>query len=189
MKFNEAKVKAIKNLSSPEFTQRIIEEDETMLKHLDIIKKINNSGYLTLESQAGNKKTGINSDTKKSYEIVERAYIAGFMLESKAVDFIKNMGLYTDKNAIFVVSCEDTVYVPSSLDVPLTIQKKNNKIKIHTHTSMVIPKNYWEMYRKSLHINKSEKIVYILCWDYKWERDASGPDGLFTDILKILKMK
>lgn len=69
MKFQEAKAAAIKTLSSPEFKQDIIDEDDTMLKHFNIIKRINNSGFLTIESQAGNKETGINPDTKQRYDI------------------------------------------------------------------------------------------------------------------------
>ncbi len=189
MKFQEAKAAAVKMLSSPEFKQRVIEEDETMLKHFDIIKKINSSGFLTIESQAGNKKTGTNPDTKKRYEIIERAYISGFMLESEAADFIKNMGIHTDKNAVYIAGCADDVYLPSALDTPLTIQKSGRKWEVATHGTMTLPNYVWEMYRKQLHINKSEKIVHIFCWDSKWVRNASGPAGLFTDVLKILKMK
>ena len=35
--------------------------------------------------------------------------------------------------------------------------------------------------------NKNDKIVLILCWDTKWNRNASSVNGLFTDVLKILK--
>ncbi len=189
MKFEDAKGAAVKYLSCDDFKKRCFEEDKTMLKHFNIIKKINSSGFLTIESQAGKKETGINPETKKNYEIIERAYIAGFMLESEAADFVKNMGIHTDKNAVFIAACADDTYIPSALDIPLTLQKKNGKYEVATHGSMVIPHYVWEMYRKQLHINKSEKIVHILCWDTKWNRNASGATGLFTDVLKILKMK
>lgn len=60
MKFKDAIIYAVKNFSSETFINRIKEEDNTMLKHLNILK----------ESQVGN---GPN----------ERAYIMGFMLEFK----------------------------------------------------------------------------------------------------------
>ena len=158
-----------------------------MLKCLSILKKINSYGYITTESQAGRKHSGVSVLDGKPYTIQERAYICGFMLETFAPQFIKNVALYTDKNAIFIPYCEDSVYIPSNLDIPLTITTKDGKIEINTHTSSTLPKAVWESYRKSLHINKTEKIVFICCWDSKWNRNASKNLGLFNDIEKILK--
>jgi hypothetical protein len=45
----------------------------------------------------------------------------------------------------------------------------------------------WEFFRKEANINKTEKIVYVFCWDTKWNRDASNKTGLFTDVYKILR--
>ena len=91
MKFNAAQKKAVTLFNNPEFIKNIKEEDPTMVKHLDILKKINENGYLTKNSQAG----------RKSNEY-ERAYIQGFMMEKDAIIFIKKMNIATDKNAIYV---------------------------------------------------------------------------------------
>ena len=64
MKFNAAQKKAVIKFDDPQFIANIKEEDPTMVKHLDILKKINENGYLTKNSQAG----------RKSNEY-ERAYI------------------------------------------------------------------------------------------------------------------
>lgn len=187
MKFNDAKKRALKMFDSAEFKKRIEDEDNTMLKQLAILRQINSLGFLTLESQAGKKEKGAKSIFDgKPFEIRERAYISGFMREDDAVKFIKNMGIYTDKNAVYVPICSDDIKIPSNLDIPLTITINKEGTQVSTHTSMALPKMAGDFFRKQLKLDKSEKIVYIFCWDSKWLRLASGKDGLFTDIVKIL---
>jgi len=182
MKFKDAVAESVKKLSSSDFIDRVKEEDETMLQHLDILKKINKRGFITTESQAGRKRTG------EGYTIHERAYVSGFMLESNAATFIKDMAVHTDKNAIFVPHCEDSVYIPGKLDIPLTItERKNGKVEVNTHSSSTLPQYVWESFRKEARINKDQKIVLIFCWDSKWDRNASKPSGLFSDVLKMLE--
>jgi hypothetical protein len=200
MSFNKAKEKAVKMLSSDEFKDRVIDEDESMLGHINNLIKINKKGFITTESQGGKKSTG-KTQEGKHYTIQERAFVSGFMLEKKAEDFIKIINTETDKNAMFIPHCEDKVYLPSGLDIPLTITNvagtssrgyrrqsllSGNKNEITTHTSNVLPKTIWEMYRKQAGINKTEKIVYVFCWDTKWNRNASKKNGLFIDIIKHL---
>lgn len=55
MKFNAAQKKAVSMFDNPEFIATIKKEDPTMIKHLDILKQINQYGYLTKNSQAGRK--------------------------------------------------------------------------------------------------------------------------------------
>lgn len=196
MKFKDAVTRATKKFTAGEFIERIREEDDTMLRHLDVLEKINGRGYITTESQAGRKHSGVDATDGRRYQIEERAYVAGFMLEAAAAKFIRNMALFTDKNAVFIPTCEDSIYVPSQLDIPLTITKKaagrdrkpDQQLVVNTHASTALPRSVWEMYRKELHINKGEPIVFIQCWDPKWCRGASGETGLFTDVLRVLKM-
>jgi len=186
MIFSAAIKKALLNLKSKEFRERVILEDETMLNHLINIQTINKKGFITDSSQGGRKTSGIRQDGKK-YIMCERAYITGFMLEKKAEKFIKNINLETDKNAIHIPYCCNNIYLPPILDIPLTTTKiPSNEIKIVTHMSSTIPKKKWDSLRKQLGINKSEKIVYIFCWDTKWNRNASNKNGLFTNIIKQL---
>ena len=181
MKFKEAQKKQVEMFSSPKFIQRIQEEDDSMLKHLPILKEINAHGYLTTESQAGRKSSG------KQYEINERAFCCGFMQENTAVEFLKRINTTTDKNAFFVPYCNNSLYLPSSLDFPVTITKKEGKAEINTHMSSALPESVWNSWRKQVHLNKTEKIVFIQCWDPLWNRNASGANGLFRDILRVLK--
>jgi hypothetical protein len=181
MKFVDAQRAAIANFSSPEFRERIREEDPSMVKNLSILKAINKHGYLTTESQAGRFSRG------QDYEMSERAFLSGFMLEKDAALFIKRMGLYTDKNSIYVPMTGEETYLPSSLDVPLTTVKKAGRRTVQTHMSVARPKSVIEMELKQIKLNKSEKAVFVECWDTHWNRSATGKGGLFTDVLQILK--
>jgi len=185
MKFNDAKLKAVEKFESSKFIQRIHEEDPIMLKHLSILKDINKYGLITTNSQAGYKRKSTNTNTIQ-YEICERAFITGFMLKKDASKFIKNVNILTDKNAVYVPKTDNNVKLPSSLDIPLTITKKNLIIDITTHTSLAYPKSQMEIELKSVNLDDNN-CVFIICWDTKWNRNASSKTGLFTDVLKILQ--
>ncbi len=186
MKFKDAVTYSIEKLSSAEFKERIKDEDATMLKHIPILKEINEHGYITHDSQAGRKHSGNSPSSGHYYEHHERSYIMGFMLESAAAEFLKWMALHTDKNAVYVPACGD-IDTPAALDVPLTVNVGGKTPDVFTKMSTVLPTRIWDFYRKEAHINKSEKIVYIFCWDPLWNRAASGAKGLFTEVLKGLK--
>jgi len=183
MIFKDAQSNAVLKFKSPEFITKISSEDSSMVEHLDILQKINKNGFITIESQAGKKI--INS--KKKFEIHERSYLQGFMLETDAIKFIKNINIFTDKVAVNIPLCENSVRLIPSLDIPLTITKRDDNIIINTHTSMALPKNVWDMYIKEVKLNKNEKVVLLMCWDIKWNRNASSLTGLFTDVLNILE--
>lgn len=187
MKFKDAIKYSVQVFSSPEFVERIKTEDPKMVKHLLILKKINANGFLTTESQGGHKWSGTSVVDGQPTTIIERAYLSGFMLETTAAAFIKNIGLLTDKNAIYVPPCNDNIHLPVSLDIPVTVTKTKHKYVITTHMSVALPQSVWQSYRKQAHINKTEKVVYIQCWDPKWNNNASSSSGLFTDVLRTLK--
>ena len=67
MEFKEAHSMAIHKFDTDDFLTRIREEDDTMLKHLPILKKINEKGLLTTGSQAGSKYKGISIINNKPY--------------------------------------------------------------------------------------------------------------------------
>ena len=175
MKFRATQKNAVSMFDNPEFIANIKDEDSTMVKHLNVLKQINQHGYLTTNSQAGRKIT-------TNIIIYERAYIIGFMMKKDAIEFIKNMNIETDKNAI-QVSINNGVIDPK-LDIPLSIEKIKNKWEVFTHMSPTIPLRILNQERKKLNLDDG---VYIFCWDPKWNRNASSSSGLFTDVLKILK--
>ena len=182
MRFKDAQKSAIEQFDSPEFKKRIVEEDSTMMKQLPLLKEINKLGYLTIESQAGRHSVG------KSYSISERAYMAGFMEQETAAKFIKYISINTDKNAAYVPVCGNYDLVPSKLDIPVTVSvdTKSGLQNIETHLSPVIPLEIDKLQRKQVKLNLTDKSVFIVCWDIKWNRLASGQSGLFTDIIKAL---
>jgi hypothetical protein len=186
MKFKEALKKSVELFDSKEFIELRREEDPTMIKHLPLLQKINKLGFLTENSQAGRFSKGKHYKDGLPYEIHERAYVSGFMLETKAVEFIKHFNLYTDKNVAFVPVCSDTIHLPASLDIPVTYSIHKKITSIDTHMSTALPNSLFEWYKKFLKINKSEKVVYLFCWDTKWDRLASKENGLFKDIIKTL---
>lgn len=174
MKFQDAVNHSVNQFDSTEFIESIQDEDPTMLKSLSLLKEINKLGFITLESQAGDKK-----DT-----MYEKGYIIGFMLQNNAEKFINCFNLCTDKAGVFVAKCNNEVIIPSKLDIPLTFSLKSNKVL--THTSTVLPESVWEMYREEKHIDKSEDIVLVLCWDTHWNRHALQSTGLFTQVRDVL---
>jgi hypothetical protein len=174
MKFEDVKTHRIKMFDTPEFIKRIKDEDILMLKYLPILKKINLYDFITIESQSGVRKN-------------EKSYVIGFIQESKAENFIKNLSINSDKNCLIIYTVDDKFDIPAKFDIPLTIEKKNNEIKVVTHTSTIIPKSLLDMYKKEIKINKSEKVVLLLCFDPKFNRDAKNKDGLFIDVIKSLK--
>jgi hypothetical protein len=171
---------AIHKFDTEDFLTRIKEEDESMLQHLPILKKMNEKGFITTGSQAGRKSGGIN----KPYVTEERAFVEGFMPYKKAVSFLRKMNLYTDKNATNII--DNPKFLKSELDIPLTITMQNNKTNIETHMSLSLPIQILNSYKKEHKINRSENVLYVFCWDPIWNRNASNIDGLFTDILQNL---
>lgn len=186
MKFKDAISAAVKMFSSSDFLERIKNEDETMLRHMKILSQINEMGFITIESQAGNTIHGKRDG--KPYSISERSFVSGFMLQSQAINFIALMATQTDKNAMYIPVVSENAPLPSALDIPVTVTNRAGMNEITTHFSSAIPQSVWTMFRKQAHINKNEKIVFIFCWDSLWNRDASGSTGLFTDVVKILKV-
>jgi len=186
MKFKEARDAAVAMFSDASFAEKIKEEDPLMVKYIPLLQKINKAGFLTTNSQAGHMSKGKHFQTGKPYEMMERAYLQGFMMEADAAKFIKAMSIHTDKNAIFVpvgVSFDD---IPSEFDIPLTITKTNSEIKVETHMSAALPRDLSDFFKKLVHLNKSEKVVFLSCWDTRWGRNAAGKQGLFTEVLKHL---
>jgi hypothetical protein len=177
MKFTDVKKNRIKMFDAPEFIQRIKDEDESMLKYLNILKEINFCGFITLESQAGHYKKS------KNYVHNEKAYIIGFIEESRAEKFIKHLSLNTNKVAFIIHIVNNSYDIPAKFDIPLTTEND----QVVTHMSTIIPQSVFDMYRKEIKINKSEKIILIECIDPVFNRDAKKKDGLFIDVLKTLK--
>jgi hypothetical protein len=186
MKFRQACDAAASNFGEESFAVKIKEEDPLMVKYLPLLQKINKAGFLTTNSQAGHRSKGKHYQTGKPYELTESAYLEGFMLEADAAKFIKAMGIQTDKNAIFRPVCASETDLPPELDIPLTIVKRGSETSVETHSTVGLPKEWSDSFKKMVHLNKSEKVVFIFCWDTHWGRGAAGKNGLFIQVLECL---
>ena len=187
MKFKEAQQYSMEYLSSPSFIERVKEEDPSMLEYLPILRQINKAGMITFNSQAGNKRKGISVLNHKPYVEIERAYLYGWMPESLAEKFILHLGVETDKQAVVVPMVPEGFEDKGKLNIPFTIVIQDGKIENQTHGGYAMNESTWNMLRKESRISKSEKPVMIQCWDPKWNRKASRADGLFSDVLKVLR--
>jgi hypothetical protein len=183
-------------LMSDDFKKRVIEEDETMLKMISPLSKINLMGYLTTQSQQGNIDKFYKQ--KQLHIAKERAFVTGLMEKSLAKKFIQNLNIMTDKCAIAIPILPDkcVVNLPADLDIPLTITTKIKKKQtiVETHMSTAIPKSVVLLELKQIfpQVNFTEflkkgKFVYIFCWDVVWGRLANKNNGLFQSILHVLK--
>ena len=173
--FKIAQKKAVAKFNDQEFIINIKEEEPNMTKHLDILKQINQHGYLTTNSQAGIK--------TENYE--ERAFIIGFMLRKDALHFVDNINMNTDKIALSVVVAD--TYADPKLDIPLTMENKKGIWKSFYHMSTFVPVKHLIREKQKMGLDPNMDILYIFCWDPKWNRNASSNTGLITDVLKILK--
>jgi hypothetical protein len=187
MKFSDALIRTAELLGSAEFKERAMGEDPAMIKYTPLLQQINLAGYLTTDSQSGKHAKGINKDTRKPYDIQERAYICGYMPEGNAEKFIKYMAIYTDKIAVYIPVCANDIHIPAALDLPVTLQTNDGVKSVATHLSMAIPVGADEVFRREAHLNKRDKAVYVCCWDTHWGRLADGKHGLFTEVLQVLK--
>jgi len=158
MKFREACAAAVKMFGKESYAEKIKDEDPLMVKYLPLLQKINKAGFLTTNSQAGHRSKGKHYQTGKPYELTERAYLVGFMLEADAAKFIKSMAIQTDKNAIFLPVGTSVDKLPSTLDIPLTIVKLDSDISVETHAATALPKEWSDSFKKTVHLNKSEKV-------------------------------
>jgi len=172
--FKIAQKKAVDKFTNPEFIKNIKEEDPNMIKQLDILKQINEHGYLTINSQGGIK--------TENYE--ERSFIIGFMLRKDAIKFVHNINMNTDKIALSIV--ESDTYADAKLDIPLTIENKKGIWKSFYHMSTFVPVKHLIQEKQKMGLDPNVDVLYIFCWDPKWNRNGSSKTGLFTDVLKML---
>jgi hypothetical protein len=187
MKFKDALQHSIKTLGSSDFIEEHRKEDSKMVKYFPILTDINREGFLTENSQSGNRTVGKHYQDGTPFVMSERAYLVGYMEPDKAAEFIKHMSLETDKVVIYIPICGDTTHIPVALDIPVTITEKARKTNITTHQSSALPETADTIQRASVKLNKRDSAVMLFCYDTHWNRNAAGSRGLFTEVLKILK--
>ena len=181
MRFDDARKATVKYLESDEFKER--EDAQDSQTDVPYLIDINRRGFLTQNSQPGNEARGKNPMTGKSYHIEERAYVSGFMKTKQGIEFVRRFNAFSDKTC-YINQVIDESCAPVNTDYWLPLTKSNGEV--FTRSSLWIPTETFEFMKKQAKINKSESVVYIMCFDPVWNRKASGRNGLFRDILKAL---
>lgn len=186
MKFAEAQKKAIDYLKSDEFQQR--EDANDTVKSVGVLIEIIKAGFLTENSQEGSIQKGLNKETGKYYEIRERAYLTGFMKKKEAYAFLDKINTNSDKVAFEVISGEDY----SDGRIVVTVSRSGKHLPLtsdfegFTSLRTELPSETIDFLKKQSHINKSEAVVYIACFDPEYGRQAGSKKGLYSTVLENL---
>lgn len=187
MKFSQVQGRWIRRLSSKKFQDRIRREDPSMLENIEkFFLPINQLGFLTFDSQDGKQERGTSVLNGKPYLLTQRAYMMGFLKRSQAITFIKNMAIFTDKNAIVIPHgrfLKKDKQLDPALDLPLTITRIDGETRIDTHMSSAFSEEMFLQQLRELGLEEEEDIVIVFCWDSQWNRK----EKLFQDILRVLQ--
>jgi hypothetical protein len=188
MKFEDAQKFMIKYLSSSKFANR--EDAQTTLSSLSLITDMVKHGFITENSQEGVQIKGKKYITNEPFVINERAYVCGFMREFDGELFMRLFSSKSDKVCLIIPRLniqESDINFDKNKNIPLTVSiKSDNKYKVYTSQTTWLPAFIYDLKKQHVKLNKSEKVVYILCYDPLYNRKASSKNGLHNDILKIL---
>jgi hypothetical protein len=178
---------AIMRFDTQQF-QESISTNKHMKELIPTLKEINRLGLLTIESQPGKHVNYKHFLTNEDVEYSEKAFIAGFMQEELATKFIQYFNINTDKFAMAITIAGNEVDMSVKLDFPMRIIKNKFQCttEVHKHMSTSVPIDWFMVKRSHLFISPRENLVYLYCFDNKWNRLGNAEDGLFTDVLNAL---
>ena len=178
---------AIMRFDTQQF-QESISTNKHMKELIPTLKEINRLGLLTIESQPGKHVNYKHFLTNEDVEYSEKAFIAGFMQEELAEKFIQYFNINTDKFAMAITIAGNEVDMSVKLDFPMRIIKNKFQLttEVHKHMSTSVPVDWFMVKRSHLFISPRENLVYLYCFDNKWNRLGNAEDGLFTDVLKAM---
>jgi hypothetical protein len=193
MKFKEAQKASIDYLQGSDFKSR--EDAITTIPSIPLLVNINRNGFITNNSQEGVREVGFNSKTY--YEIVERAYVSGFMKRNIGRELIQWINTNTDKLAIETftdISDKSWVSHPSIVVTKDRVSKTKAGLSTVPFNGVticpyVLPKSALQQELMLSKISKTEDVIWIHIIDMKYGRLASNvKDGLYRDILAGLRM-
>jgi hypothetical protein len=183
--FRELVDKNIEILNSVDFQER--DDAETTLPTIKKLIELNKCGILTFDSQVG------TSTTTPKYEIIERAYINGYMLKEKAYQLQEILGKQMSDKVLIVLQYSKEAHIDVKSDIPLTIIKKKRghtqKIEIATHMSTAIPKSIFKFEAKQFGIKNEymDDMVMVFLFDPTWNRLTLSKNGLLKELLELLQ--
>jgi hypothetical protein len=197
------------------FEKDIEEEDPTMVAYIPDLRRLNELGMITFNSQSGKRQAFPHYQTGKRVVLGERAYCYGFVDASVADAVIKRMW-ETDK---YVARCIDVDAVSRGYDalsdygrIGVTRTECEGVVNWHTRASPVVePHDYACNYGRFVypehrgnpadadgekairHVGPYKEhpvprtAVCLLCVDMRLGRLADARDGLFTQLEAALR--
>jgi len=196
LSFSEAQEWLIDHLDSAIFKKRDNAGDT--ISSIPILQKIVKEGMITENSQEGTISKSFNKESKMFYKIKERAYLSGFMKHAKSFKFVDWINTYTDKVAFIpaiVPKNIDTSIRKNTTSIAVTIgtssktQISENNYTKETSMPQYLDEETFHNIKKNSNIKKDENVYLICIFDPKYGRLASSKDGLYSDVLKALKIK
>lgn len=178
MKFKDVLKKYMEQTKTSDYTKDILKKDIFMEPCIPLLKLMPLLGFLPMEFQSG-------ITRKEDTMIRNRAFITGLMEESHAQSFLLHMSVYTDKTAVYVPIVDEIHN--EDYTVPVSLETTSKKINIKQYYYMRATEDDYEAIFKSVDLAKKEKVVYLVCWDPVWNKDASAPEGLFSYMISVLK--
>ncbi len=172
-------------IGSSAFREQCVEEGfDCTARNIPILKKMNELGYVTFDSQSGlEKKVGENT-------LIQRSYIHGFMQKKTAAKFIRKMNLETGMLCMLIPHASQIEHTDPRMDLPLTISLKKDKKEpeVVTHMSSAVPNVTHKTFLRQAGLDRvDEELDHIFCMDLKWKRHADSKDGLFSAVYQSLK--
>jgi hypothetical protein len=104
--FEMARRVAVRMMETRAFAKDIEEEDPTMVKYIPPLRRLNELGMITFDSQSGRRFTFPHYQTGKIIKMSERAYCKGFVDASVAAAVVQWMWDNTDKYVARAIDIE-----------------------------------------------------------------------------------
>ena len=105
--FERARRVAVRMIQTRAFAKDIEEEDPSMVRYIPHLRRLNQLGMITFDSQSGKRARFAHYKTGKRVDTVERAYCYGFVYAAVADSVIQWMWDNTDKYATRAIDVED----------------------------------------------------------------------------------
>eukprot|EP00741_Cyanophora_paradoxa_P001543 tig00000492_g1494.t1 len=134
------------------------------------LARINELGLVTFDSQ----------DARPSAGDTERPYVEGFMLPGAAEAFVDAFNASTDKVALLLHPSSDHAWASRVI-----VTRRGDGHPESWQQLRIDPESYaWQQRRMGLRPGGS---LLVACIDPKWGRRATGPGGLFGDVVRVLE--
>lgn len=186
MKFAEAVKSMVEYLQSEEFGRR--EDAVSTLSSVPRLVKIVKAGLITENSQEGVQESGVNPETRRYFEMSERAYVTGFIKKGRADAFVDWMNANTGMTALQVMSgsSKESITVTRARSHATKAGLKTAAYSSETSLPIAIPASTLNTLRSQVHLDKTEDVAYIAVFDAQYGRAASSKQGLYAAVLRGL---